>query len=146
VPRKKAATGLRSPIPLNESCGLEADIPGSNRNLAAMANPFTARWNITGNNLCLGKWEIQYLGQLLKLDAARRENDMGTFGIFSYIYPDDEELAEGLLEDEWLPVNAGWLSILFAAHGIPVDEEHMRWFYQAVNPHDWRCGSCGGCI
>ena len=67
-------------------------------------------------------------------------------GIFSYIFPDDEELAEGLREDDWILENVDWLTELFIAHDIPVDEAHMRWFYQAINPRDWRCGSCGGCI
>jgi hypothetical protein len=111
-----------------------------------MSNPFTACWTSKGNNLCLGQWEIHYLGQLLILDAERREKDMGTFGIFSYIYPDDEDFAEGLSEDDWILEHADWLGDLFAAHNIPVDEAHMRWFYQAANPHDWRCGSCGGCL
>lgn len=109
-------------------------------------NPFIARWTSTGNNLCLGHWEIHHLGQLLRLEAARSAEDMGTHGIFSYIFPDDEDWAEGLPEDEWILENAGWLAELFAVHDIPTDEAHLRWFYQAVNPHDWRCGSCGGCL
>lgn len=111
-----------------------------------MPNPFSARWTAKGNNLCLGRWEIHYLERPLELDAERREQDMGTFGIFSYIFPDDEDLAEGLREDEWILKNAGWLVEFFSSHGIPVDEAHMRWFYQAVNAQDWRCGSCGGCL
>ncbi len=114
--------------------------------MCAMANPFTARWTITGNNLCLGQWEIRYLGRLLELDPDQREKDMGSFGIFSYIFPDDEDLAEGLTEDDWIIKKAEWLVDFFTANDIPADEAHMRWFYQAINPHDWRCGSCGGCI
>lgn len=111
-----------------------------------MPNPFSARWTAKGNNLCLGQWEIRYLGRQLELGAARREKDMGTFGIFSYIFPDDEDFAEGLPEDDWILENAAWLADLFAEYDIPIDEQHMRWFYQAINRHDWRCGSCGGCI
>lgn len=111
-----------------------------------MPNPFSARWTATGTNLCLGQWEIHYNGRLIKLGAPRHEKDMGTFGIFSYLYPDDEDLTEGLPEDDWILENAGWLADLFAANDIPIDEAHLRWFYQAINPHDWRCGSCGGCL
>lgn len=111
-----------------------------------MSNPFTAKWSATGNNLCLGQWEIDYLGRPVTLAPERRDKDMGTYGIFSYIYPDDEEFAEGLAEDDWVLENAEWLADLFAAHDIPIDEAHMRWFYQAVNPRDWRCGSRGGCL
>jgi hypothetical protein len=109
-------------------------------------NPFTAHWTAKGNNLCLGHWEIHHLGQLLKLDDVRREKDMSSFGIFSYIFPDDEDYAEGLPESDWILENTGWLADLFAEHGIQFDEAHMRWFYQAINPRDWRCGSCGGCL
>ena len=111
-----------------------------------MSNPFSARWTATGNNLCLGQWEIRYLGRLLELGAERREKDMGTYGIFSYIYPDEEDFAEGLAEDDWILENADWLADFFAENDIPIDEANMRWFYRAVNPHDWRCGSCGGCL
>lgn len=111
-----------------------------------MTNPFTARWTASGNNLCLGIWELDYRGRPLDIGAARREKDMGTYGIFSYIFPDDEAFAEGLREDDWILENMDWVSELFASHDIPIDEAHLRWFYQAVNAQDWRCGDCGGCI
>lgn len=111
-----------------------------------MNNPFTARWTASGNNLCLGQWEICYCGLPLALESAIAERDMGTFGNFSYIYPDDDEFIEGLPEDDWILENIGWISDLFAAQDIPIDEAHMRWLYRAINPHDWRCGSCGGCL
>lgn len=111
-----------------------------------MSNPFSARWTTEGNNLCLGQWEICYRGTAVALGAERRDRDMGTFGIYSYIFPDDEDLAEGLCEDDWIRENAHWLAGAFAANAIPVDEQHMRWFFRAVNAHDWRCGSCGGCL
>lgn len=111
-----------------------------------MSNPFSARWSATGSNLCTGHWEIFYNGQPLTLEASWRESDMGTYGIYSHIFPDDEDFAEGLQEDAWILANIDWVSQLFAAHDIPIDEQHLRWLFQAINPHDWRCGSCGGCI
>lgn len=109
-------------------------------------NPFTASWTRKGNNLCLGRWEIRHQGRLLDLPAARRDNEMGTRGIYNFMDPDDPEYTDGLAEDDWLLANMEWLADLFASHDIPIDEAHMRWFYQAVNAEDWRCGSCGGCI
>ncbi len=111
-----------------------------------MTNPFTAEWTAKGSNICLGHWEISYLGQPLELDAERRENDMGTYGIYSFIFPDDEMYAEGLPEDEWITENLDWLTRLFVTHNIPTDASQFRLFYQAVNKSDWRCGTCGGCI
>lgn len=111
-----------------------------------MTNKFSALWTAKGNNLCLGHWEIAYSGKPLALPAKRRQDDMGTYNIYSYIDPDDEEFAEGLQEDAWIIANAGWLAEVFLAHDIPFDEQHLSDFYRAVNAQDWRCGSCGGCI
>lgn len=111
-----------------------------------MSNPFTARWTAKGSNLCLGHWEITYYEQQIELADEQRVHDMGTYGIYSYIYPDDEDFAEGVHEEAWVAKNNKWLTELFNKYGIPVDESHMHWFYQAVNMNDWRCGSCGGCI
>jgi len=110
-----------------------------------MTNPFNARWSATGSSLCLGHWEIDYLEQVFEIDAERMLKDMGTHGIYSFIFPDDEDYAEGLAADEWIIENANWLIPLFASCNIPCNERHLRWFYQAVSQSDWRCGSCGGC-
>ncbi len=111
-----------------------------------MKNPFTARWTATGTNLCLGEWDIRYQGRPLELDAERRDADMGTFGIYSFLYPDDEDYAEGLDEDAWIAEHGPWLRALLTTQDIPADEAHLRAFYRAVSAADWRCGSCGGCI
>lgn len=111
-----------------------------------MINNFTAAWTAKGNNLCLGHWEISYAGNPLALPPHRRQEDMGTYGIYSYIDPEDEDFAEGMPQDAWITANADWLAGLFLAHDIPIDEAHMNAFYQAVNAQDWRCGSCGGCL
>lgn len=109
-------------------------------------NPFIARWTAKGNNLCLGHWEISYLGKPLQLKPGIGQNDMGTYAIYSFIDPDDEMFAEGLHEDEWIIENSGWLTELFDRHDIPAREDNMRALYRAVNLQDWRCGSCGGCL
>lgn len=109
-------------------------------------NPFHAVWSEQGHTICLGHWEIRYQGRPLALPGGRREEDMGTFGIYSFLFPDDPEFAEGLDEEEWILENIDWLTELFVANDIPVEESHLRWFYKAVNREDWRCGSCGGCI
>lgn len=109
-------------------------------------NPFTARWTMKGSNLCLGRWEIAYLEKPLILPLADKQKDMGTYGIYSYIYPDDDIFAEGMHEDDWVIAKNPWLAELFIHNDIPIDEAHFRWFYRAVNAQDWRCGSCGGCI
>lgn len=66
--------------------------------------------------------------------------------IFIILWIEDELYREGLMEDDWIVENIDWLSDVFIEHNIPLEEETMRAFYQAVNKEDWRCGSCGGCI
>lgn len=109
------------------------------------SNPFTAKWAGTGQHLCLGRWEIHYLGLPILLPVPKDEHDMGTFNIYNFVDPEDELYAEGLDEDEWIVENIDWLAECFALHLIPLEEQYFRWFYQAVNGEDWRCGSCGGC-
>lgn len=111
-----------------------------------MENPFTAKWSKQGHTLCLGHWDINYQGLPIVLPTERQTQDMGTKGIYNFIDPDDELYLEGLDEDDWLLENIEWLSDVFIEHDIPLEEENMRLFYQAVNKADWRCGSCGGCI
>lgn len=115
-------------------------------NVVPDSNPFLACWTARGNNLCLGHWEITYLGNPLQLKPKIEQNDMGTYGIYCFFDPDNEMFAEGSPEDSWIIENARWLIELFEQHDIPISENTMRAFYQVVNPQDWRCGSCGGCI
>ena len=86
------------------------------------------------------------LGYGCVLPLERRDKDMGTNNIYNFMDPEDELYREGLMEDDWIVENIDWLSDVFIDHNIPLEEETMRSFYQAVNKEDWRCGSCGGCI
>jgi hypothetical protein len=110
------------------------------------ANPFTAKWSAQGHNLCTGHWQISYQGLPLTLASKQADNHMNTYGIFSCLYPDDEDYAEGLSVEPWIEENADWLSELFEIHNIPFDSQYVLWFYEAVNGQDWRCDSCGGCM
>ncbi|ELR67165.1 hypothetical protein C942_02673 [Photobacterium marinum] len=110
-----------------------------------MTNPFQVRWTSVGNTLCLGHWEIHYNNTLLQLPEDRLEKDMGTYGIYNFMDPDDPLYTEGDKEDDWIVANVDWLADVFEKHNVPIDEEHFRFFYHAVNAEDWRCGSCGGC-
>ena len=102
-------------------------------------NPFNANWSSKGNTLCLGHWDITYLGLPVTLPIERRDKDMGTNNIYNFMDPEDELYREGLMEDDWIVENIDWLSDVFIEHNIPLEEETMRAFYQAVNKEDWRC-------
>ncbi|MGK9175477.1 hypothetical protein KXR87_20045 [Yokenella regensburgei] len=112
----------------------------------AEENPFTAKWTRAGNLLCHGSWLLSWQGQAITLPESRSEKDMGTWAIYSIIDPEDETFAQGLQEDEWIIANVDWLTDLFYEHSIPMESENYRFFYQAVNRHDWRCTSCAGCM
>ena len=96
--------------------------------------------------MCTGQWHITYQGLPLSLAAQQADKHMNTYGIFSWLYPDDEDYAQGLSAEQWIEQNAYWLIELFAAHNIPFETQEVMWFYLAVNEQDWRCESCGGCI
>ena len=104
-------------------------------------NPFNASWSSKGNTLCLGHWDITYLGLPVVLPIERQDKDMGTNNIYNFMDPEDELYREGLMEDDWIVENIDWLSDVFIEHNIPLDEETMLAFYQAVNKEDWRYGS-----
>ncbi len=123
------------------AAGTSTAVAGSD---SAPANPFVAGWTGSADEYCSGQWDIRYRGRPLRLDPLHGGGDMGTFGIFSRGFPDDGDLAEGLPEDDWIVENVIWLSHLFVRNAVPIDEAHMRWFYQAVNVSDWRCGDCSG--
>ncbi len=111
-----------------------------------MENPFTAEWTAKGHLLCLGHWDIRFNDTALPIPKDRLDKDMGTQNIYNYMDPEDELYREGLDEDDWIVENIEWLTDVFIEADVPLDEEYFRFFYQAVNKEDWRCGSCGGCI
>ncbi|WP_426448711.1 hypothetical protein [Siccibacter colletis] len=109
-------------------------------------NPFKASWSRGGNLLCHGHWNISWQGRALELPEPRREKDMATNGIYSIIDPEDETYRDGLEEDEWIIENVEWLTDFFCDNAIPLETANYRWFFRAINPHDWRCTSCAGCM
>lgn len=111
-----------------------------------MDNPFQANWSSQGHTLCLGHWQITYLGLPVTLPQKYAEKDMNTRDNFSFMFPDEDEFIEGIAFPEWLEANVDWLLAVFEKHNIPSDPEHFELFYMAVNQNDWRCSSCGGCI
>ncbi|TLU66415.1 hypothetical protein FE810_06930 [Thalassotalea litorea] len=109
-------------------------------------NPFIAKWSADGHTMCLGHWQISYQGLPCTIPAKYAEKDMGTYGNFSYFYPDDDAYIEGEPFADWIDSNVDWLMDVFMQHNIPVEVEYFQWFYEAVNLNDWRCSSCGGCM
>ena len=53
-------------------------------------NPFQVNWSSKGHTLCLGHWEIKYLGLPLVLPRERQDKDMGTENIYNFMDPEDE--------------------------------------------------------
>lgn len=109
-------------------------------------NPFIAKWSRSGNLLCHGHWVVDFLGREVKLPEPYCEKDLGTKGIYSIIDPEDLLYLDGLDEEDWILKNVDWLTDCFYEHQIPLDEMNYRYFWRAVNPQDWRCTSCAGCM
>ena len=55
-------------------------------------NPFNASWSSKGNTLCLGHWDISYLGLPVVLPIERRDKDMGTNNIYNFMDPEVDAL------------------------------------------------------
>lgn len=91
-------------------------------------NPFIARWSRSGNLLCHGEWQITYSGTPLTLPEPLRDKDMGTYGIYDIMDPDNELFADGLKEDDWILANLEWLADVFVDHEIPIEESLVRDF------------------
>ena len=103
-------------------------------------NPFNASWSSKGNTLCLGHWDITYLGLPVVLPLERRDKDMGTNNIYNFMDPEDELYREGLMEDDWIVENIDWLSDVFIEHNIDVYKRQS--LNRVVAPSRTGMGGC----
>lgn len=114
--------------------------------------------NYTGTypNLCVGEWTLKVNGKDVsdKIPEELRSfrgasihyeclNGMNTYGTYRDCGQCEEDTTyyeDGLECNEWIEENAYWLDTITTDYNIQVE------IYQAINEHDWRKGSCGGCI
>ena len=107
-----------------------------------------AYWSGSYPTLCYGKWTLEVNGidvsSLIPKELVC--NEMNTFGTYQeWCFDDDgyekfEDYEDGLICREWIDENKYWLDTI--TDDIDVQKE----IFNAINEHDWRHGSCGGCI
>jgi hypothetical protein len=109
---------------------------------------FEVGWSGKYPCLCSGEWTIVRNGVDVSnfIPDKLRYGPMDTFGtywrwFFKEDWEEDEEAYEdGLIECEWIEENREWLK------KICQSDSEMSELYTAIQTHDWRHGSCGGCI
>lgn len=107
-----------------------------------------AEWSGSWPCLCSGWWRLTVNGIdcTHKIPYQKRNKPMDTYGTYSRWFFGDhwdeqwEEYKDGLKADEWIEENKAWLKKL------PLQEDQYKEVYDAFREHDFRLGSCGGCI
>ena len=106
-----------------------------------------ANWSGSYPTLCFGKWTLEVNGVDVSMfiPDELRENSMNTYGTYEEWHFEDwlevfEDYEDGMMCEEWIAVNKYWLDT------ITEDDDIQTEIYYAINAHDWRHGSCGGCI
>lgn len=102
---------------------------------------WTGKWPC----LCYGEWILTIDGREINLPESVKDSPMNTEGKYRRWHFENwievwETYTSGLPFDEWATENQPWLS------EITTDRELQREIYLAFQAHDWRHGSCGGCI
>ena len=107
-----------------------------------------AYWSGSYPCLCSGTWTLEVNGVDVSslIPEELRHDEMNTFGSYqSWHFNDDwleefENYNDGLMCDQWIKKNKYWLNTITDDVNIQKD------IYYAISEHDWRHGSCGGCI
>ena len=103
---------------------------------------WTGKWPC----LCHGEWILTIDGREINLPENVKDSPMNTEGTYEKWQFENgyeevwETYTNGLPFDDWAMKNQSWLS------EITTDRELQREIYLAFQAHDWRHGSCGGCI
>jgi hypothetical protein len=106
-----------------------------------------AEWSGSYPNLCRGTWTLEVDGKDVShlIPEKLRHSDMHTLGIYEKWHFEDwdevfESYMNGLECDEWVADNKYWLDT------ITTDVDVQNAIFHAIQIHDWRPCSCGGCI
>lgn len=107
-----------------------------------------ANWNGEYPCLCHGEWTLIVDGTDVSdlIPKELRCYEMNTFGTYERWYFNDngfetfEDYHDGLECDDWIEANKDWLDLITEDHDTQVD------IFYAISEHDFRAGSCGGCI
>lgn len=106
-----------------------------------------AKWSGSYPTLCRGEWTLKVNGKNVSglIPRKLRHSAMNTYGTYEEWHFEDwkevfEDYEDGLVCEEWIAENKYWLDTITEDYDTQVE------IYKAINKHDWRNGSCGGCI
>ena len=107
-----------------------------------------AEWTGSFPSLCSGVWKLWVDGVNVsdKFPENLRNDEMNTYGTYytwSFGNNWDEEwdmYEDGLEQDSWIKENNYWLSTITKDYEVKIQ------IFEAIQMHDWRRNSCGGCI
>lgn len=121
---------------------------------------FKAEWTGSYPSLCIGEWKLYRKYEEILEDGSKDEGyddisnlipeelryePMDTLEVYSSWYFDSDyieqfnDYTDGLDFEEWCKDNESWIHLI-------CDPKDYKSLYEAFNEHDWRYGSCGGCI
>lgn len=94
--------------------------------------------------LCFGEWSLSICG----IDFSYLipfKGSANTYGEYErWDFEDGLEkfytYTDGLKMQDWVSENRTWLK------NLPIDESEYSYVYRKFQEHDFRAGSCGGCI
>ena len=107
-----------------------------------------AKWSGKYPCLCSGEWSLEIDGRDVSdcIPKEIRNRPMYTYGIYRTWRFDEkwteyyEDYVDGLDEIDWINGNDYWLKM------ITDDIEIKNGIFKAMQQHDFRENSCGGCI
>lgn len=107
-----------------------------------------AEWSGAYPWLCYGTWTLKVNGVDVsdKIPEHIRDGSMNTYGTYGKWYFDEDgyeefdSYSDGLEEDDWIKENDIWLNT------ITTDYKVKQQIFAEIQSHDFRTGSCGGCI
>lgn len=113
-------------------------------------NKLSVEWTGRYPCLCNGKWIIKYQDKELEIPENYKCTDMNTYGNYDHlvdvINEEFEEYSDGLEYEDWIKENEEWVVEMFNKIEVFPNTELLKDLYEQIQVHDWRSGSCGGCI
>ena len=124
--------------------------------MAKKAKKIEVNWTGSYPNLCSGKWIIKINGVEL-IDNDRHNSilssSMATYGSYSSWHFEEnwievfDQYDDGYEFSTWQKqISIKKLFTLIESHNISLSKDDKKSLYEKLQEHDWRNGSCGGCI
>jgi len=115
---------------------------------------FKVEWSGAYPNLCSGEWKITTENGIFNIPDENKTTNMNTYGQYSRWYfggvsgweEKTEYYIDGIKFDEWIVTNYKWVTENFQALEIDHNEDNYRELYEEIRAHDFRNGSCKGCM